>query len=378
MERNRNIDILRALSILLIVVYHIYALSGVPLIRGKFGDFIEYGGEYGVVLFFILSGFSIYKSLYKRKDNFKYTNFIKDRLIRILPQYYISLLILLLFSTNVILLFSKDGNYNIITHILLIHGFFPSYQGSISGVCWALTPIFCFYLLAPFIFNIIEKKPKITLIISIIISCLFKALSYNFFASKSSGFIIYFIWGRSIFGAIDEFILGMFLAKYIKVPKDNKKIILNVVYILLSIILLYFWIYVDKNNVNIIFENTNRMSNCFEGYIWYTVLSIILAIGIYGFSQIKLNFQYKILETILYLSKHEYGIYIWHLEFIRIACQSNPYIQSLIASNRRLVYLYLGTVSLFVGILMSKMIDNLDLKSFKIIELNNINNKMRG
>ena len=76
MERNRNIDIVRALSILLIVVYHIYAITNVKLINNNFKLFLQYGGEYGVTVFFMISGFSIYKSLSRRKDNFKYKTFI--------------------------------------------------------------------------------------------------------------------------------------------------------------------------------------------------------------------------------------------------------------------------------------------------------------
>ena len=365
MERNKNIDIVRAISIIIIVVYHIFAISHVSLIHGKLNSFVEYSGEYGVVVFFMISGFSIYKSLYNRKDNFQYDTYLKNRLKRILPQYYISLIILLFFTESNFILFSREHIYNIFSHIFLFHGFYPSIQGSISGVAWTLTPIFFFYLIAPFIFKVIEKKPKLTLFLSIIFSCLFKVVVYTLFSKSVNeiGFNYYFTFGRSIFGAIDEFVLGMFLAKYIKVPKDNKKIILNILLLLLSLILLYFWIIVDKNKINIIFNNTNRLTNCFEAYIWYSVLSIILAIGIYGFSKIKINYENPISKLLLFISKHEYGIYLWHLEFIKITCISNIYIQSLITSNRRIIYVFLGLCSIFIGILMSIIIDGIIWKN---------------
>ena len=123
MERNKNVDIIRAIAILLIVVYHIFALSHVPLFKGKLSPFIEYGGEYGVTLFFILSGFAIYKSLFRRKENFNYKSFIVDRLKRILPEYYISIIILLCLAGGIVLLFTNK--FDLFSHFFILHGFYP-------------------------------------------------------------------------------------------------------------------------------------------------------------------------------------------------------------------------------------------------------------
>lgn len=362
MERNKNIDLIRALAILLIVVYHIYALSHVQLFRGKLSPLIEYGGEYGVTIFFMLSGFAIYKSLSRRKDNFNYGIFIKDRLKRILPQYYISLIVFMCFSNSIVLLFTNK--FDLFSHLFMIHGFFPSVQGSISGAAWTLTPIFCFYLVAPVLYNLIEKRPKTTLFFSIIISCIFKYVIYSLFSISANEipFVVYFTFGRSILGVIDEFVIGMFLAKYIKNPNDNKKIILNILLIIISLIGLYFWIIVDRQKIPIITQNTNRFSNCFEAYIWYSVLSVILSVGIFGFSQIKINYEFPFIKFLLCISKYEYGIYLWHLEFIRRLCEVNPFIQDLIVANRRIIYIYIGACAIFLGILMNILVESVDWK----------------
>lgn len=362
MERNKNIDIIRALAILLILIYHIFALSHVQLFRGKLSPIIEYGGEYGVTIFFMLSGFAIYKSLSRRKDNFDYGIFIKDRLKRILPQYYISLIILICFSGGIVLLFTNK--FDLFSHLFIIHGFFPSIQGSISGAAWTLTPIFCFYLVAPFLYKSIEKRPKTTLAFSIIFSCIFKYVIYSLFSISVNeiSFGTYFAFGRSFLGVIDQFVIGMFLAKYINNPKNNKKIILNILLIILSLIGLYFWIIVDRQGIPIITQNTNRFSNCFEAYIWYSVLSIILSVGIFGFSQIKINYEFPFIKFLLCISKYEYGIYLWHLEFMRRLCEVNPFIQDLMVANRRSIYIYIGACTIFLGIIMSILIEGVDWK----------------
>ena len=364
MERNRNIDIVRALSILLIVVYHIYAITNVKLINNNFKLFLQYGGEYGVTVFFMISGFSIYKSLVRRKDNFKYKTFIKDRLKRILPQYYISLIILIIFTGGTVVLFSKAQLLNLLSHIFVMHEFFYKYQGAISEVAWTLTPIFCFYLFAPLLFKCLEKKPKSTVILSVLVTCIIKAIIFNFLAMANTQDAGKYFWlGRIFFCEIDEFVIGMFLAKYITMPSDNKdkkKLATNIGLMIVSIIMLYFWIFVDKYKVSIITVNTTRLSNCFEAYIWYSVLTLILSLGIYGFSQIKINLENPISKGILTIAKHEYGIYIWHLEVIKYLSRTNPYMMELVGQGRRIVYVYLFIIAIAFGILMDVIIESVD------------------
>ena len=369
-ERNRNIDIVRALAILIILVYHIFAITNVKIVDNNLRYFVQYGGEYGVTVFFIISGFSIYKSLSRRKDNFKYGKFIKDRLKRILPQYYISLIILILFTGSSVVLFSKEQFPNLLSHIALIHGFFYKYQGSISGVAWTLTPIFCFYIFAPLLFKCLEKRPKLTVICSFIISCIIKAIIFNFVARINAQDASKYFWlGRIFFCEIDEFVIGMFLAKYITTPennKDKKKLAINIGLMIASIVLLYFWIFVDKNKVSIITANTTRLSNCFEAYIWYSVLTIVLSLGIYGFSQIRINLENPISKGLLCVAKHEYGIYIWHLEVINFLSKSNPYLMQVVGQERRIIYIYLFIIVIAFGIFMDVIVESVEWeKSFK-------------
>ena len=381
LERNKNIDIVRALAILIILVYHIFAITNVKLVDNNLRYFVQYGGEYGVTIFFIISGFSIYKSLFRRKDNFKYGTFIKERLKRILPQYYISLIILMVFTGSTVVLFSKEQIWNLLSHLFLVHGFFYKYQGSISGVAWTLTPIFCFYLFAPLLFKCLEKKPKLTVCLSIFVSCIVKAIIFNFLVKANTqdpG--IYFWLGRIFFCEIDEFVIGMFLAKYITTPTDNKdkkKLAVNIGLMLVSLVMLYLWIFVDKNKVSIITTNNTRLSNCFEAYIWYSVLTIILSLGIYGFSQIKINLENPLSKGLLNIAKHEYGIYIWHLEVIKFLSGTNPYLMQVIGQGRRIIYVYLFLITIAFGILMDAIVESVDWEKrvSKIKNLVNVKNK---
>ena len=64
MKRIKNIDLLRAGAILYIMLYHCYVLSGQPWqSHTALHTLLTLGGEVGVTLFFLLSGYGIYLSL---------------------------------------------------------------------------------------------------------------------------------------------------------------------------------------------------------------------------------------------------------------------------------------------------------------------------
>ena len=69
MERNRGIDIVRAGAILAVIVYHFYVLIGenryvqYPVVH----RLLSMGGEIGVTLFFIISGYGIFLSIDRQK-----------------------------------------------------------------------------------------------------------------------------------------------------------------------------------------------------------------------------------------------------------------------------------------------------------------------
>ena len=58
--RNENVDLFRAVSLLMIVVYHAWVLTGSqPTGIVVLDQIILYWGEIGVTAFFLLSGYSV-------------------------------------------------------------------------------------------------------------------------------------------------------------------------------------------------------------------------------------------------------------------------------------------------------------------------------
>ena len=364
MKRNLNIDIVRAIAILSVLIYHIFAITGVKLFQNDFLDtYISYGGEYGVAIFFILSGFGIYSSLSRKKDNFNYFDYIKKRLVRILPQYYICLAFLLLFTGSAVYL-NKSQIYNLFSHFFLFHDQYPSAAGAINGVCWTLGVIFQFYLIAPFLYKCIEKFPKLTVLVSFIISLGIKMFLFHFiFNVQNSPQSYYFNFGKEIYTSLDTFVLGMLLSKIITNPENNKKIVLNLLGLIIGFALFTAWLFVDIKRVSIFGTvNTGVYSDCLESYLWHSVLGIILSIMIYFFAKIKINYEKNIWKFFLFIAKYEYGIFIWHLVLIINLNTNFAFANKLFVEKRRLIYLLYTVLSIGVGVIMSELIDNINYK----------------
>ena len=90
-----GLDTLRALAIILVLIYHYRVVVSNELLFG----FITRIGWVGVDLFFVLSGYLIGDQIlraYAKKENFSLKHFYARRLLRTLPNYYVVLALYLL------------------------------------------------------------------------------------------------------------------------------------------------------------------------------------------------------------------------------------------------------------------------------------------
>lgn len=368
MKRNRNIDIIRAVAVLMVVLYHIYAITGLSTNNIILKPFLIYGGIVGVSVFFTLSGFGIYNSLKnqeERKEKFVYHKYLGKRFSRLAPQYYFSLIFLLLFTSNAIYL-SMDHFLTIFSHIFFFHNLYYTMAGAISGVCWTLGVTFQFYLIAPYLYKLLEKKPKLTLISSFVISIALKYFIFHFILAPSGidNVFLYSNYGNQVFTAIQLFIVGMFVAKKLRETKEKRSNqILNVMGTIISIIGLYAILrLIDITNIPYL-ENTGVYSDCTMAYIWHNLLAIFLGLLIYFVGKLKINYNSIISKILLFISDYEYGIYIWHLIIIENLKNNAPYIQNLINTSPVLTYIILTILSIVMGYIMTNLIDKVDYKN---------------
>jgi peptidoglycan/LPS O-acetylase OafA/YrhL len=141
---------LRAIAVLLVIIIHTGAFSKL----GKVGSVLTLNGQYGVHVFFVISGFAISKS-FKTKT---IIGFYIRRFFRVAPLYYLFLLTILSLSycglyPNPVLP-EYEGNlaaFDILTHFIFLNIWIPSFANTIIGVEWTLGVEFFWYIASPFL-----------------------------------------------------------------------------------------------------------------------------------------------------------------------------------------------------------------------------------
>ena len=161
--RSIGIDIIKAISLISVIIYHLY----------------EYKGTYiGVVLFFVISGYLITEVLYERDDS--YFKFLKRRYTKIFPP----LIVVLFFSCLVFYHFygflSTKLIFNSVTSLFGLSNIYQIFSGMSyferSGDLfpllhtWSLSIEIQFYVIFPFLIYLFKKlKINIKIIAMIII-----------------------------------------------------------------------------------------------------------------------------------------------------------------------------------------------------------------
>jgi peptidoglycan/LPS O-acetylase OafA/YrhL len=154
------LDVLRACAALMVFAYHCYT----EFMPGSTSLLVPTlsQGNFGVHLFFALSGYLIYAAL-DRSFSGPVNNlstarnaaiFWTKRVFRIYPLYLISLAAVLVLNQNVRQYLSLG---DLVSHLFGVHSFFRHYHGSLNGVLWSLAIEIQFYITAPFIFLAVRR-----------------------------------------------------------------------------------------------------------------------------------------------------------------------------------------------------------------------------
>jgi peptidoglycan/LPS O-acetylase OafA/YrhL len=265
----RGIAILMVLAVHSTMFFNMFNIKQLPF------DFqyVLQSGKYGVALFFIVSAYSLFRSLDIRKEKrFKYY-FIR-RFFRIAPLYYI-ILIFLFYFTDGKLFYMQNGIYNIslfnlVSHLFFVNGFFTNNFNSIIGVEWTIFVEVLFYLILPVIF--IFKKHLIKIFLFFLSVTIISSLVNKFYLSNElekiqlyfsplTWFVV-FMFGiliykydnnyiKNIFIKNKNIILSLFLFSflmfsYIKLPGN---------YLVFSILLAVFFMLNKYNKISLFNNN---------------------------------------------------------------------------------------------------------------------------
>ena len=161
-ERQPGLDLLRALAIIVVVVYHA-ALFGFKL-PGRVDRF----GWIGVDLFFVLSGYLIGGQLLARlarDQRIKLGRFFTRRALRIMPAYFVVLAIYFLLPSwrEYSEMSQPLWKFLLSVQNIALHG------GTAFSHAWSLAVEDQFYLALPFLLLFLYRRPRAVIIISCLI-----------------------------------------------------------------------------------------------------------------------------------------------------------------------------------------------------------------
>jgi peptidoglycan/LPS O-acetylase OafA/YrhL len=293
MEYVKQLDVIRAFAVILVIVSHWIPasniLNSIP------------NGEIGVDIFFVLSGFLISYILFENKNKFESLNLSKTKLIknfyfrraiRIFPIYYISIFILLSLheftGTNIRSAFLYFLSYTSNFYFFKIQ----EWDGMISHL-WSLAVEEQFYLIWPWIILFTNKKYLIHVILIFVFIGIISQLILS--GIKMSSLLT--------FTCFDSFGLGALLSwvmvyKKEKVYKFNKVLLVSVLLIFLN------WL------IGLFFDESILIPR----RTIFSILSLCLIVNVIlnkdsDSSVFRYIFNNRFL---IFLGKISYGLYLYH------------------------------------------------------------------
>ena len=284
----KNIQGLRGVAVLLVILFHLNHQA-------------FFFGFAGVDIFFIISGFVITKSIFKKNKNYEISDVLKfysKRMLRIMP----ALFVMIILSITFLILFSVINKETItfintgLLSLIAISNFYlmniktDYFQEEVNPFLhtWSLGIEEQFYLIFP-ILIFFSSKLKIKKLLPIL--TFFFLISFSLFIITNIDFFnpLVRFW-EIIFGSI------LFLIK-----KNDFKIKKDIIIILLLSTLFFF----DKESYKSII----------------LIASLFTAICLVKTRSVDLTNRILSSKILLFLGNISYSLYLWHLPIIYITNQ---------------------------------------------------------
>lgn len=245
-----SIQALRGVGAIAIILYHFrYFLRGNDNSGGSIYDILFSHGIVGVDLFFSLSGFILIITSINTNANLTSSiNFLKNRAIRIIPMYYVGLLIALLpaFIGGDYLVLEKNNILSAmifnINNITTSPNYIP-YSG-VYNIRWTLNYEILFYII--FSISLLFNRKLTSLFILTLLPLLFIPYIYGVgFDFSSRSHVIDGVWISFISNPIIiEFLIGCFAGvAYCKLQYFSKNTTIQLITMVIAIILFVYTCY---------------------------------------------------------------------------------------------------------------------------------------
>ncbi|HWZ19938.1 MAG TPA: acyltransferase [Ktedonobacteraceae bacterium] len=345
------LDGVRGVAVLMVIIFHINRVTGDNLWDPKtnpLASSVSTAGGTGVTLFFVLSGFLLFmpfaKTLLFKTDWPLLRVFYMRRVLRIIPAYYVSLFLIILFQYPQYL--HRDNFKNLLLFLTFFMDSTRATFRQINGPYWTLATEWQFYMLLPFIalgIAFIVSRVPIKRRLLAVSACLLGIIIWGLFIRFwGLYFLAYptrtFLVPRSVLNVInfflfgvtgkytEDFAVGMFISLcyiYSQHPSTGNKVVqlwkrLSPWLWIGGIIILVFsamWHFKSDYVWSWPFIPTGMM----DVFNWLSEMLLAIGFGaciaalLYGSAALKALFEWPMLRWVGLIS---FSLYIWHLPLL--------------------------------------------------------------
>ena len=294
-KRIESLDGLRALSIFFVVFGHLLS---------NFTTHLLYLGNFGVKVFFVISGFlitSILAAEFEQTGTINLKKFYFRRTLRIFPAFYFYILII--FLTRVLGIYQIPAT-DFISALTYTSNYFPASSLQL-GHSWSLAVEEQFYLIYPGLFVLLGSgKIKKTLILVVLLAPLIRLLTMSLFYSGGN----FDLWMVFAFHTnMDALAIGCLLAFYGNRLAENsyyqKFLNSSAAFVALSLIICA--VFYDPKAYLFLFT------------LGWTILHLTIALAVHW---LIVNHDSRIgrlfnLAPVRYIGVLSYSIYLWQQPF---------------------------------------------------------------
>ena len=302
---NPRIDHIRYFAATIVFLFHFnieyHGMGGAEIKTSWLGIIKE--GHTGVGLFFTLSGF-LFMQIALHKKNIVYSQFIRNRFLRIFPLFFTVFLVATSIGRDKFL--PQDILYLLSTNL----GKAPTSDTVITGAAWCISLEFLFYFIFPFLARFTIERGYHYLFSLLVLMLFFKLASYPV-TDRSS--LMYF---STFVGRFDQFLIGMLAAFFYS--KNNK-----VLHAHSSSILLFSIIFVFLNSaLQSHFAPFDPSSKSVFWITWSLLESSVWALFILAWISFDKALPIWINRSFCQGGKISFSFYLLHMAVIHIFMQS--------------------------------------------------------
>ena len=305
------LDGIRAIAVLVIVWYHLWQLSWLMPVAGPINlDWLPRNGSILVDMMILLSGFCLFlpyaREMVYGEEAPGMTKFYVRRVARIVPSYYIAVIIALIIGiamgsfANLIALL---GDF--LPHMVFLHNWFTisSQATQLNGVLWTVAVEVQFYILFPFIVRFFKKNPIATylgmvavgIISSWLISHNFAHIDQNYWVNNTFTFAS--VYANGILGAY----------AYVLMTKDRRKNKGEAIFFtVLAISCMWLYKILCSHRMSYASETLWQVD---YRYLLSLVFMAFVVSAIFAVKWFRVIWDNKVMR---FLAEISFNLYIWH------------------------------------------------------------------